>query len=176
VAGPTHLAVGLLKKPHGVKGDVLVVPLTDEPDAVFRAGRVLAVLDGDGRPTGEALTVERGRAYHRAWLIHFEGRDRREAWEGWRERFLGMAVGEARPLEPGEFYLHELIGLGVELKDHTVVGTIREVYESPQGWLLGVMREAGGEVLVPFVAGVVRRVDRGAGRVVIEPPEGLLEL
>lgn len=175
--GPTHLAVGLLKKPHGVKGDVLVYPMTDEPEAVFAAGRALAVLDREGRPTGETLTVQRGRAYQRAWLVHFDGIEDRTALEQMRERYLGIAVGEARPLDEGEFFLHELVGLRVELKDHAVVGTIREIFDAPQGYLLSIARASGEgpDHLVPFQAGIVRRVERGE-RVVIEPPTGLLEL
>jgi 16S rRNA processing protein RimM len=175
--GPTHLAVGLLKKPHGVKGDALVFPLTDAPEAVFVPGRVLAVLDGQGRSTGGTMTVRRGRAYHRAWLLHFEGVEDRAGLDALRERYLGITIGEARPLAAGEFYLHELIGLHVELRDGTAVGAVREVYEAPQGWLLSVARADGGkDHLIPFAAGVVRRVDRAARRVVIEPPAGLLEL
>ncbi len=176
--GPTHLAVGLLKKPHGVKGDVLVFPLTDAPADIFRPGRILAVLDRQGRPTGETVTVARGRAYQRAWLLHFEGVDDRAGLGAMRERYLGITIGEARPLADGEFYLHELIGLAVQLKDKTPVGVVREVYEAPQGWLLAVRADgdSGKEHLVPFAAGVVRRVDRAARLVVITPPDGLLEL
>jgi 16S rRNA processing protein RimM len=175
--GPTHLAVGLLKKPHGVKGDVLVFPLTDAPELVFREGRILAVLDRQGRPTGAELVVARAREYHRAWLLHFEKVEDRAALEAMRERVLGMAVGEARPLADGEFYLHELIGLRVELKDKTPVGVVRDVYEAPQGYLLGVRAEPDGkEHLVPFLPQVVRRVDRAEQLVVITPPDGLLEL
>jgi 16S rRNA processing protein RimM len=174
--GPTHLAVGLLKKPHGVKGDALIFPLTDQPAAVFQPGRALVVLDRDGRPTGETLTVERSRAYHRAWLLHFTGLEDRPALEVMRERFLAIEIGEARPLEEGEFFLHELIGLAVVLKDGTPVGVVRRLYEAPQGWLLAVESPGGAERLVPFTAGVVRRVDRAARQVVITPPDGLLEL
>ena len=45
MSGPTHLVVGLLKKPHGIKGEALIYPVTDEPEAVFRVGRILAVVD-----------------------------------------------------------------------------------------------------------------------------------
>jgi 16S rRNA processing protein RimM len=176
VSQPTHLAVGLLKKPHGVKGDVLVYPLTDAPDVVFTAGRVLAVLDREGRPVGDEVQVVRARAYQRAWLVHFRGMENREALEALRERYLGIPAGEARPLKEGEFYLHELIGLAVELKDKTPVGVVSDVYEAPQGYLLGVKNEAGKEHLVPFNPGFVRRVDRAERRVVITPPDGLLEL
>lgn len=173
---PAHLAVGLLKKPHGVKGDVLVFPLTSDPDAVFHEGRVLHVLDREGQPTGATLKVQKARAYHRAWLLHFEELADRSALEALRERYLGITIGEARPLAEGEFYLHELVGLRAELKDHTAVGTVREVYEAPQGPLLAIDGVSGREHLVPFRAGIVRRVDREARLIVLTPPEGLLEL
>lgn len=176
MSAPTHLAVGLLKKPHGVKGDVLVFPLTDAPEHVFRKGRLLAVMDRQGRLTGGELEVQQARAYHRAWLVHFKGIDDRTTLEALRERHLAIAVGEARPLDEGEFYLHELVGLRVQLKDKTPVGSVHAVYDAPQGYLLGVRSETGREHLVPFNPECVRRVDRGEQLVVITPPEGLLEL
>lgn len=174
--GPTHLAVGLLKKPHGIKGDVLVYPMTDAPDQVFVTGRTIHLLDREGRATGATLTVQKGRPHGRAWLLHFAEMADRAALEALRDRYLGIAVGEARPLAEGEFYLHELVGLRVELQGHELVGTVREVVEAPQGYLLVVTAVGGKEHLVPFAAGVVRRVDRAERLVVITPPAGLLEL
>jgi 16S rRNA processing protein RimM len=176
MSAPTHLAVGRLKKPHGIKGDVLVYPLTDAPDLVFVAGRKLAVMDRQGRLTGREVEVTLARAYHRAWLLHFRGFDSREALEVLRDVFLGQQVGEARALKDGEFYLHELVGLRVELKDKSPVGSVHSVYDAPQGYLLGVRSEAGKEHLIPFNPECVRRVDRAEKLVVITPPEGLLEL
>ncbi len=169
--GPTHLVVGLLKKPHGVKGDALIFPVTDEPEAAFAAGRRLEVLDADGRPTGRTMVIARSRSYHRAWLLHFEGIETRDALEEVRERHLAMRVEDARPLADGEFYMHELAGLSVATAAGEVVGTVESVIEAPQGWLL----EVAGH-LIPFTRGVVERVDRGARRIVITPPRGLLEL
>jgi 16S rRNA processing protein RimM len=175
VGGPTHLVVGLLKKPHGVKGDALIFPVSDEPERVFAPGRRLAVMDRDGTPTGRELVVARSRAYHRAWLLHFEGIETRDDLGAVRERHLAIPVGEARPLEAGEFYLHELRGLRVATADGAPVGTVAEVVEAPQGWLLDVAGPARHH-LVPFTRAVVERVDRAAGLVVITPPAGLLEL
>jgi 16S rRNA processing protein RimM len=175
VDGPTHLAVGLLKKPHGVKGDALIFPVTDEPEEVFALGRRLAVLDREGRPTGRELVIARSRPYHRAWLLHFEGIEVREELEVLRERQLGIPFEEARPLEPDEFYLHELVGLRVATADGAEVGVVNSVVEAPQGWLLEV---AGPERqhLIPFTRAVVDRVDRAERLVVISPPQGLLEI
>ena len=173
--GPTHLAVGLLKKPHGVKGDALIYPVTDEPETIFAVGRRLVVLDRDSRPTGRELVIARSRAYHRAWLLHFEGIEVREGLDELRERQLAIPVEEARPLEPNEFYMHELVGLKVATAGGDAVGVVAEVVEAPQGWLLDVAGAAKRH-LIPFTAGVVERVDRDAGLVVIAPPAGLLEI
>lgn len=174
-AKPAFLAVALLKKPHGIHGDVIVYPLTDAPDFVFRPGRVIHVLDKAGQPTGKTVKLKRGRSYQRTWLLHFEGFESREALAELRDVYLGIDVGEARPLAEGEFYLHELVGLAVQTADKTPVGTVAEVYEAPQGILLSVRSETK-EHLIPFRAGIVRRVDRGARMVTVDPPAGLLEL
>lgn len=173
--GPTHLAVGLLKKPHGLKGDALVYSLTDHAEAVFRLNRVLAVLDKDGVDTGTTVKLTTCRAYHRAWLLHFEGLDTPEALTALRERYLGIAVGDAAPLEDGEFYLHELVGLAVQTAVRAPVGVVTAVVEAPQGLLLAVKGETK-EHLIPFRAGVVRRVDREARMVTVTPPAGLLDI
>jgi 16S rRNA processing protein RimM len=173
--GPTHLVVGLLKKPHGIQGDALVFPVTDEPDEVLVQGKRLVLLDRDGRATGRELVIKRSREYHRAWLLHFEGIETREALAEFRERHLAIPLAEARALEDGEFYMHELVGLNVATAAGAPVGVVAEVIEAPQGWLLEVAGD-GKRHLIPFARGVVQRVDRAERLVVITPPAGLLEL
>lgn len=172
---PTHLVVGLVKKPHGIKGEVLVFPASDEPETVFVPGRTLAVLEQDGRATGGEVVIVKARPFHRAWLLHLEGMETREPVEALRQKLLGLRAEEARALEPGEFYYHELVGLRVEAEDGQVVGTVAEVIEAPQGVILDVAGAAKHH-LVPFVSRVVRRVDREGGVLVIAPPPGLLEV
>ena len=172
--GPTHLVVGLLKKPHGIQGDALVYPVTDEPDEIFAVGKRLLLMDREGRATGE-LVIERSRQYHRAWLLHFEGIETREALALFRERHLAIPLSEARALEDGEFYMHELVGLDVATAAGAGVGRVADVIEAPQGWILEVEGE-GKRHLIPFTSGVVQRVDRAERRMVITPPAGLLEL
>jgi 16S rRNA processing protein RimM len=175
MGGPTHLVVGLLKKPHGVKGDALIFPVTDEPETVFAEGRRLVVLDRGGQVTGRELVIARSRPYHRAWLLHFEGIDLREGLAELRERQLAIPAEEARPLAPDEFYMFELVGLRVATVGGEAVGVVADVVEAPQGWLLDV---AGQERrhLIPFTRSVVERVDRAERLLVISPPAGLLEI
>ena len=177
MAGPTHLVVGLLKKPHGIKGEALIYPVTDEPEAVFRAGRILVVVDRDGQPTGQELVIERTRPFQRAWLLHFAGFEDRAPVEALRERYLALRAEDVRELGPGEFYYHELVGMVVETggTGGAEVGTVVEVIEAPQGPLLNVQGGAK-EHLIPFAPWLVRRVDRADRRITIAPPPGLLEV
>src|SRR6185503_5306519 len=121
---PRHLAVARLRKPHGLKGEITVFPLTGDPDGVFGSGRSLWVVDLAGMVVGGPLVVERSRAYHREWLLKFRGIDSRDALEPWRGSFLGVPADELQPLEPGEVYLHELEGFAVQLEDGTAVGLV----------------------------------------------------
>ena len=177
MSGPTFLVVGLLKKPHGIKGEALIYPVTDEPEAVFLVGRILAVVDRDGAPTGQDLVIERVRPFHRAWLVHFAGFEDRIPVENLRERYLALRPQDVRELGPAEFYYHELVGMVVETggTDGAEVGTVTEVIEAPQGPLLNVKGPAK-EHLIPFAPWLVRRVDRAARRIEIAPPPGLLEV
>ena len=174
---PTHLVVGLLKKPHGIKGEALIFPVTDEPEAVFRMGRSLLVLDRDGVPTGQDVVIARVRPFHRAWLLHFESFASREQVEGLREKYLALRPEDVRELGPSEFYYHELVGMVVETDgpDRSDVGTVTELIEAPQGLLLTV-KGPEKEHLIPFAPWLVRRVDRSSRRITIAPPPGLLEV
>ena len=73
-----RLVVGRLRKPHGLKGEVAVFPLTDTPEEVFVRGREFQMVDLAGDPVGVPLVVERSRGFHRQWLVKCKGMDSRE--------------------------------------------------------------------------------------------------
>jgi 16S rRNA processing protein RimM len=174
---PAHLVVGHLSKPHGTRGELVVWPLTDRPDEVFAPGRRLLL----GTDTGEAgqppteVVVEASRPHKRGVLIRLEGVADRNAAEALVTRYLLIPAEETEALEEGEFFYHQLLGLTVETAEGVVVGRVREVYETDPTHLLEV-KGAGAVHLIPLSRRIVTRVDVEAGRLVIEPPEGLLEL
>lgn len=175
--GPEYLVVGHITRPHGVKGELYVDPLTDEPDEVFAPEREVLLGDGDGElePDAPELVVERVRPFKRGLLVKFEGFEDRTAVEPFAQRYLLVAREHLRPLEEGEVYYHQLLGLQVETVGGDVVGRVREVYDTEPAELLDV-KGAGRSHLIPFVERVVKEVDVEGGRIVIEPPPGLLEL
>jgi 16S rRNA processing protein RimM len=175
---PSHLVVGHVARPHGTKGEVFVWPLTDHPDAVFSAGQRLLLGDTEGAPGDDAIPVEveRARPFKRGLLVGFEGYPDRTAVEPFGGRYLLRPRAELPEPESDEWYYHQLLGMEVETVGGERVGRIREVYELDPTDMLDVVGADGRSRLIPFAARIVRQVDAEAGRLVIEPPEGLLDL
>jgi 16S rRNA processing protein RimM len=168
-----QLVVGRVGRAHGIRGDVFVEVRTDDPEARFAAGSVLATDPADAGP----LTVDRVRWHSGKLVLGFAGYPDRTAVERLRGIRLVIDSDELEPLDdPDEFHDHELVGLEVLTTDGTRVGTVAEMIHGPAGELLAVKRADGGEALVPFFRDFVPTVDVKGGKVVIDPPEGLLDL
>lgn len=172
--GARHLVVGRFRRPHGMKGECTIFPLTDEPGRVFAPGQELWAVDIAGEPIGSPLTVERSRPYHREWLVKFAGIGHRHELVPYRNGFLAVPSAAATPLEEGEVYLHELDGFAVRLEDDTPVGLVTGYYETAAGLVVEVQGPRR-EFLLPYRKEFVKRVDRVARKLVIAPPDGLLD-
>lgn len=175
---PRYLVVGHLEKPHGIHGELLVWPLTDHPESVYAPGVVLSLGEADAdepSPDLPPLRVDSSRPFRRGLLVRFGGVDDRNQAELLRGRYLFRAVEELEPPAEGEFYVHELLGLEVVTVDGRNVGRVTQVYELSPADLLEVSRE-GGQTMIPFLEHVVVEVDTKSGRLVVDPPEGLLDL
>ncbi|HEV8598379.1 MAG TPA: ribosome maturation factor RimM [Gemmatimonadales bacterium] len=170
-----HLVVGRLRKPHGLKGDCAVFPLTDEPAEVFAPGRSVWVKNLAGEVVAGPLTIERSRPYHREWLLAFRDHVRIEAVEPWKGHFLAAESGALRPPAEGEVYLHELAGFAVQDDSGTPLGLVSRVLELPSGLLLEV-QGSKREFLVPFRKEFVVELNRPQRRMVVQLPKGLVEL
>jgi 16S rRNA processing protein RimM len=168
------LLVGRVAKAHGILGELAVDIHTDEPDERFAPGAVLTarLRDRSTRP----VTVSTARAHSGRLLVRFDEVPDRTAAESMRGAQLLVDAEELPPSDdPDAFYDHELEGLNVVLTDGTSVGAVVEIARSPGGELLVLKKEDGTEALVPFVSAIVPEVDVKGGRVVIDPPEGLLD-
>ncbi|MFQ6047612.1 MAG: ribosome maturation factor RimM [Gemmatimonadales bacterium] len=174
MAEVAYLAVARFRKPHGLKGEVHVLVLTDRPEVVLAPGRELTPVDEVGEPIGRALVIERSRPYHRHWLLKFRGVDDRLAVEEWQSVLLGVPADDLEPPAEGEIYEHEVPGAAVVVGGE-VIGTAVGLLAAGGGSLLAVDVK-GREVLVPFRKPIVARVDREGRRIELEPPPGLLEL
>ncbi len=168
-----EIAVALVRKAHGLDGEVLVESLTGDPDDVFVTGRVLRVAEGAAKGT-DRLTLTGARRHKGGLLLRFREVGDRTAAESLRGRELRVPTEELRQLDDDEFFLHDLVGYEVVRVSGEPVGDVVTSYETGAQLLLGVA--AGeAEILIPFGRQLVTRVDRDARRIVIDPPPGLLE-
>jgi 16S rRNA processing protein RimM len=169
-----QLVVGRVGRPHGLRGEVTVEVRTDDPDQRFSAGSALDTIPAERGP----LTVTATRWHSGTLLVRFAGYDDRTAAEELRDTVLAIDSGDLGPLEdPEEFYDHDLIGLRVWTVGGGPVGTVADVLHHGQALLVieGSGPRSGVEILVPFVAAIVPEVDVAGGRLVIDPPEGLID-
>jgi 16S rRNA processing protein RimM len=168
------VVVGRVAKAHGISGELAVDVRTDSPETRFALGSALTAKLRDG--TSRTLTVAAARNHSGRLLVRFEEVLTRDVAETLRGTVLLGRTEDLPPTEdPDEFYDHELEGLTAELTDGTRIGTVLEIVHGPGGELLVVKREGGEETLVPFVREIVPTVDIAGRRVVLDPPEGLLD-
>ena len=151
---------------------------TDSPEERFAPGAELVALSGARTPPGvpASLTVVSSRPHSGRLLVTFAQAADRDAAETLRGTRLLVDAADLPPTgDPDEFHAHQLEGLRAELGDGTVVGTVKEIAHGPGGELLVLTRPDLPEALVPFVTEIVPVVDLDGGRVVLDPPEGLLD-
>ena len=167
------VVAGRIAKAHGIRGELAVDVRTDSPEERFKVGAVVTTKLRDG--SKRELTIAAARDHSGRLLVRFEEVLTRDVAETLRGALLLVDTDALPPTaDPDEFYDHELAGLRAELLDGTVVGKVVEVVHSPAGELLELDVD-GREVLVPFVLAIVPTVDVAGGRVVLDPPEGLLD-
>lgn len=173
------VAVGTVKRAHGVRGAWAVEPIIDAPDVVFTSGAVLYAGDRAGNPVLEGgapvpLHLEDGRPMNREWLVRVREVTDRDAADLWRGRQLLVEADRLPPPDEGELYLHTLIGMQVAVEGEGLKGTVRDVYDAPQGYILEV-ETATGRPLVPLVPELLVQVDEDTHTLVFAPLPGLLD-
>jgi 16S rRNA processing protein RimM len=166
------ILVGRVARAHGNKGQVIVNPETDFPRDRFAEGNVLVVDHGGQQVERRIASVrfQQGRP-----ILALEGVETMNDAEALAGAELKVPVTALAPLPGGTYYRHDLVGCEVRTKDGQVVGTVTDV-EGPLERSRLVVARTGGELLVPMVDKICIEVDPGAKRIVIDPPEGLLDL
>jgi 16S rRNA processing protein RimM len=180
-----QLIVGRIVRPHGIRGEVVVDVRTDEPDARFAVGSVLHTEPAASARPGTAgpvpapapLTIEAVRAHQGRLLVTFDGVYDRDVAENLRGVLLCVDSADVPPPDdPDEFHDHQLVGLAAVTPAGEPLGEVAAIDHAPASDLLVLRRPEGRTALVPFVKSIVPRVDLAAGRVVVDAPEGLLDL
>lgn len=172
-AAAPPIVVGRVRKPHGLKGELAIFPLTDQPEAVYVKGREVSLLDLAGTVVG-TIRIEAARIYHRECLLRLEHHSSREAVDGYRGLFLGVPRETMPPLEDDEVYQQDLVGFAVRNEADEPLGIVSAVYDLPAGATIEVQGPER-EFLLPYIGEYVKQMDRDARRLVVAVPDGLLD-
>jgi 16S rRNA processing protein RimM len=164
--------VGTIARPHGIRGQVFVNPETDFPEERFRPGATLYVRRG-GRV--EPVTVSTFRMQQARPVIGLDGVTDMDAARELGGLEFRVPVEALVTLRDGMFYHHDLVGCLVVTTAGLEVGTVSGVEGDAANTRLVVTAD-GGDVLIPLVLHICTEIDPKARRIVIAPPEGLIEL
>jgi 16S rRNA processing protein RimM len=172
-----YFVVGRVRRAHGIRGELVVETLTDAPDAIFAAGRRVLAGDAEGRPTRDALElrVERSSPFKGGLIVSIEGITDRNTADSWRDRTFLVPEDEIEPPGDDEMFLHDLVGMEVVTASGEKVGSIKQLFELPQGIVFEVERPNKGTVMLQWNDQTVTEVDSEARVVHIDPLEGLLD-
>lgn len=168
-----EVVIGVILRPHGLRGFVKVRPLTDDPQRFFELSKVS--LEQNGRPLGE-FHLERTEIQNaQTLLVKFRKCDSIEAVETLRGAEIRIPRSECLPTEENEYYHFDLIGLPVETVSGRKLGVLHEVVAHPGNDIWVIHDEEQRELLLPAIASVIKEVNFEKRRIVIAPLPGLLD-
>lgn len=171
---PRYLAIGRILRPHGVRGELRAEILTDYPDRMRTfAQHSRALFVGKGH---QPFTLTGVRFHQDAMLLTFKECTTRDEADVLRGALVEIPLEEAVPLEAGEYYHFQLIGMQVETEEGEALGEIVDAFTAPGANDVFVVHGSRGEILIPAIEDVVISLDVEARRVVIRPLPGLLDV
>ena len=169
-----RIAVGIIRKAHGVRGEASVEPWTDSPDR-FEELESVTLVSPDETQTRD-VAIESFRAHLGRALVKFAGIDAPEDVQALHNWTIEIPESEARELEADEYFLHDLVGLTLVDAEGKSRGEVIDVYEGGGGLLLNVKRADGKTFELPFAADLCTEIDVAAKKIVVNLPEGLDDL
>ncbi|HQU91726.1 MAG TPA: ribosome maturation factor RimM [Pyrinomonadaceae bacterium] len=164
------IAIARIARPRGVRGELVAEVLTDFPERFDALESATAVLPNDGR---RELKIQNTWFQNDRVVLKFEGIDSIEAGEELRDAEICVPESETVELEDGEFFDWQLEGCTVVTVDGEPLGKVKELMRTGGTEVLVIDGEK--EYLVPFAESICTEVDIENKRIVIDPPEGLLD-
>ena len=162
-ASNERIVIGRVGAAHGIRGELRIIPLTDFPE---RFAALREVMVGD-----ELLHIESIKPQGKNFLMRFREYAVREDAQKLTGRLLTVARAEAAPLDEGEYYVFDIVGLTVYDEEDNELGTVENVLRTGSNDVYAVRSEDGREILIPALRKVVRAIDVAGGRMTVRLPE-----
>jgi 16S rRNA processing protein RimM len=164
---PAFLAVGRLRRPHGITGEILMDVLTDFPERL-RPGKTVYVGE-----THEPLRIAGIRGHNLELIVRFHGMNTSEEVGRLRNALAFVKASEVPTLPEGEYYHHQLLGLTVVDETGNELGKLEQILETGANDVYVVKTTEGKELLLPAVEDVILEVNLERREVRVRPPEWL---
>ncbi len=158
------IAVAKILSPHGVRGEVKLLPLTDFPHR-FAQTEYLLLADRS------KLYLESVRMLKNTIVAKFCGMDIPEDWIPFRNKELFVTEDNLMPLPPGQYYIHQIVGLEVVDEQKKIIGRVADVLQTGSNDVYVIKTPEGDELLLAAIESVVREIDIAAGRMSVIVPE-----
>lgn len=165
------IAVGEIIKAQGIKGELKVIPLTENP---HRFGQIRRVFFQEAKGSIQELYLQSYRLFNEYVLLKFDGIDDMTAAEALGRGYLLIPKEERPTLPEGRYYHDEIIGLEVWTTAGESLGTVDQVFQTGANDVYSV-RSKTRQILIPALKRVILGIDLAQGRMVVELPEGLVE-
>lgn len=162
---PVYLAVGRLRRAHGIHGEILMDIMTDFPERLH-ARKTVYVGDAQ-RP----MKIAGVRRQHMALLVHFEGLDSADDVAELRNQLVFVKADSIPDLPEGEYYHHQLLGIQVVDEQGQQVGFLSEILETGANDVYLVIAPDGKETLLPAIQAVVLEVNLEKGEMRVRLPD-----
>lgn len=172
-AEPSFLLLGHILRPHGLRGELRVRVLTDYPERIENLPQIYLATDL-GAQDARLWRVEHMRMHQQYGLLKLHGVNDRNAAELLRDLKVLVAIEDAVPLEEGEFYLYQLVGLRVITAEGCELGTIQDIIETGANDVYIVKGPDPGEILIPATAETIFETRIADGYLRVQLPDGLL--
>jgi 16S rRNA processing protein RimM len=165
---PEFLVIGKLRRPHGVRGEILMEILTDFPERL--KPNVVVYVGEKHRP----VSIQNTRQHKHALLIKFDDIDDRERVGAFRNELVYVRSADLPPLPDGDFYQHELIGLLVMSDRGENLGVLTSILETGANDVYVVSSNQSPDILLPAIDSVILEIDFDQGNMLVHILPGLI--
>lgn len=172
IAPEDKVLIGLILKPHGVKGEVKVKPITDFPERFLQLKRAFLV---SGSGAQKEITIEKAKVLRGMVLLKIREIDSISEAEKYRGSEIVIMPEDKIELPPDYYFESDLIGMQVVLSHGQEIGTIVDVQSYPAQDMLIVKTVSGGEIMLPFVKEIVPEVLPEDRKVIVNNISGLID-
>ena len=165
-----RLEVGQIVNTFGIKGFVKIYPYVDDISRFDNLKKVHI----KSKKEEKELQIEEVKYQKNMVLVKFKGIDKIEDAEKLRNSYIEIDRADAIPLEEGQYFIADLLGLDVFLDTGEKLGVLEDIYNTGSSDIYVVKNELGKQFLLPYIDEVIKQINLEEGKIIVHIIEGLI--